>query len=110
MPSPESKPNVGSGVVRQIAFFEPTRMDQVTEGKSSTFYKNIKTKKICQVTSDKNGCFLARLKPGKYSMMVKEEGQWYANSFGPNGEIFEIEVKANEVTEVEFRINHKAAF
>jgi hypothetical protein len=110
MPSPEGKPKVGIGVKREIAFFEPTRDDQTEQGKGPGFYKKIYTKRVLRLFSDNQGCFVAKLKPGKYSMFVKEEGQWYANSFGPNNEIFEVEVKAGEVSELEFRINHGAAF
>jgi hypothetical protein len=110
MPSPEGKPKVGIGVKREIAFFEPTREDQTEQGKGPGFYKKIYTKRVLRLFSDNQGCFVAKLKPGKYSMFVKEEGQWYANSFGPNNEIFEVEVKAGVVSEIEFRINHGAAF
>lgn len=110
MPGPDAKPKLGIGVKREIGFFELTREEQTEAGKSSGFYKKIKTKKIMRACSDKNGCFIAKLKPGKYSMLVKEEGQWYANSFGPNNEISEVEVKDGEVLVVEFKISHGAAF
>ena len=110
MPSPGAKPKQGIGVKREIGFFELTREDQTIKGKGAGFYNKIKTKRILRVYSDKEGCFIASLKPGKYSMLVKEEGQWYANSFGPNNEIFEVEVKDGEVSVVEFKISHKAAF
>jgi len=110
MPSPEAKAKQGVGVKREIAFFELTREDQTEAGKSSGFYKRVKTKLIKRVYSNGNGCFLAKLSTGKYSMFVKEEGEWYANSFGPNGEIFEVEVKEGDFIQLDFKISHGAAF
>jgi len=110
MPGFEGKPKVGNGVKREIGFFELTKENQTEAGKGAGFFKKIKTCKILRVYSDKDGCFIARLKPGKYSMFVKEENEWYANSYGPNDEIFEVVVKEGEVISVEFVINHSASY
>jgi hypothetical protein len=110
MPSPDGKPKVGNGVKREIGFFELTKTDQTIEGKGPGFYKMLQTKLFFRTSSDVDGCFAAELPPGKYSMFVKEEGQWYANSLGGEGEIFEVEVKMNEITPVTFNINHSAFY
>jgi len=110
MPSPDSKPGKGKGVKREIAFFELTKSGQAVEGKGPGFYKKINTKLVFRTFSNLKGCFVANLNPGKYSMFVKEEGEWYANGFGTENEIYEVEVKEGVVTQVDFKINHGAFF
>jgi hypothetical protein len=110
MPSPGKPANNGRPVVREIGIFELTRQNQTEEGAGGGFYKKIRTKKIRRAWSGKDGCFAVELPPGRYSFFVREKGQWYANSLGGDGEIYEVEVKAEEVTEIEFRINHSAYF
>jgi hypothetical protein len=112
MPSPEApnRSSKGKGVARRIAFFELTKVDQAEEGRQGGFFKNIKTKIIKETFSNSEGCFVVALPPGKYSMMVWEEGFWYANSYSGDGQIMEVEVSEGRQTEVEFRINHSAFY
>lgn len=110
MPSPDKTPHVAQGVKRRIALFEVTTLEQVETGTKAGFYSKIATKKWKETESDAQGCFILKAKVGRYSLFVWEKGEWYANSFGPNGEIFEVEIKENEVTPVEFSINHAAVY
>jgi len=110
MPSPGSPPKISNGVARTIGIFALTRLEDTEAGQKIGFYKKIKTKRIAQIKSRKDGCFAIKLPPGRYSLFVREKGEWYANSFGGEGEIFEIVIKSNEITETEFRINHSAYF
>jgi len=110
MPSPDKTTGSPAGVVREIGFFELTHIDQAEEGQEAGFYKNLKTKLIKRTFSGKDGCFAVQLKQGRYSMFVKEKGEWYANSLGGNGEIFEVVVSKGMVTEIQFRITYAAFF
>lgn len=110
MPGPGRNPNSGLGVIRQIGIFERTTLNQVEPAPEGGFYSKIKTKCIRKVWSDKNGCFIQALPPGKYSLFVKENGMWYANSFGGDGEIFEVEVREGSCTQVEFKVSYAASF
>lgn len=110
MPSPERPVPQGQPVIRKIAFFTLTTLEQTKEGQSPGFYQTVNTKKMAEVVSDANGCFATSLPPGKYSVMVWEKGQWYANNVGGNGEIFEVEVKENALTLVDFPINYAATY
>jgi len=110
MPSPDRPAPSGIPAKRKIAAFEITTLDQVENGKQTGFYSRILTKKIADVQSNAEGCFLMTLKPGRYSLFVWENGEWYANGFGANGEIFEVEVKENEVNEIQFSINYGAVY
>lgn len=110
MPSPGKTPSPGTGVSREVVFFEVARMDQTVSGASSGFFKEIKTKLVKKVWSDRQGCIAVHLPKGNYSVLVKEKGEWYANQFNGEGEIFPVEVREGEVTPLEFRITYKAAF
>jgi hypothetical protein len=112
MPSPDSPGRItkGKGVARRIAFFELTKVDQAEEAKQGGFFKNIKTRLIKETRSNAEGCFVVSLPPGKYSMMVWEEGYWYANSYSGDGQIMEVEVKPGDQSLIEFRINHAAFY
>lgn len=110
MPSPGKVTGSPAGVAREIGFFELTRTDQAEEGQDAGFYKKLKTRLIKRTHSGKDGCFALRLKPGRYSMFVREKGEWYANSLGDNGEIHEVMVAKDSVTEVQFRITYAAVF
>jgi len=110
MPSPGKVSGSPAGVAREIGFFELTRTDQTEEGQDAGFYKKLKTRLIKKTHSGKDGCFIVRLKPGRYSMLVREKGEWYANSLGGNGEIQEVMVARDSVTEVQFRITYAAFF
>ena len=110
MPSPGKVTGSPAGVAREIGFFELTRTDQAQEGQDAGFYKKLKTRLIKRTHSGKDGCFAVRLKPGRYSMLVREKGEWYANSLGGNGEIHEVVVAKDSLTEVQFRITYAAVF
>jgi hypothetical protein len=99
---------IKKGVQRQFGIFQATRLDLAKKGSQDCFFQSTGTKLLKKAKTDKNGCFAIGLKPGKYSFLIREKGEWYANSFGPEGEIFQFEVFADSVTTLDFRINHGA--
>lgn len=101
---------MGTGVSREIGIFELTNVKNVVEDAKPGFYKSIQTKKVKSLVSDADGCFAISLPPGRYSMFVKEEEQWYANDFTGDGDIFEVVVLQKQTTEIQFKITHKATF
>jgi len=110
MPSPDAPASPGKrGVQRTLYIYELTNATQVstTDG---VFHTNIPTKLVKRVVTDADGHFAVRLKPGRYSLFTKEEEGLYANLFDGENNIFPVEVKEGEVIEVEFLINHKAAY
>lgn len=74
------------------------------------FFNVVKAKKVASVKSAKNGKFYIRLAPGKYSVFVKEKGKLYAKEFDGEGYINPVEVKKNEVTQVNLTLDYKAAY
>ncbi|MDX5419785.1 MAG: carboxypeptidase regulatory-like domain-containing protein [Hymenobacteraceae bacterium] len=110
MPSPDAPPSSGRrGVERTVYIYELTNSSQTTS-KDGVFHTAIKTKLITQVKTDANGNFAVNLKPGRYSLFTKEEDGLFANLFDGKMNIFPVEVKEGEVTEVEFLVNYNAFY
>jgi len=102
-----------SAVVREIYVYEATRFDEVVRDSLSfsfSFYKEIKTKFIDKVTSDKDGFFQISLPPGKYSFFVKENSLFYGSLTDGEGDLVPAEVKANSITKRQIDINYKAVY
>lgn len=108
MPGPGIPQASGKGIKREMLIYELTSLKQVK--KEGYFFKDISQKLIAQTSSDNNGCFSMELEPGEYSIFSKEDGGLYANEFDGQGNIFKVEVKKNQVTDIVFRINYKARY
>jgi hypothetical protein len=109
MPSPDApQQGSGRGVKRELYIHELTNMGQV-QGEPP-FYQQIQTKLVKKVVSDENGNFAVELKPGKYSLFVKEKDGYYANLFDGQTNIYPVEVQENQVTPVEFVIDYNATY
>ncbi|UKJ07221.1 hypothetical protein [Solitalea lacus] len=110
MPSPDipKEQRGGKAVRRSIYIYELTNVNETkAEG---VFYSELKTKLIKQVKSDKNGRFSAKLKPGKYSVFVKEEKGLFANMSDGDQNICPIIVKNGQMTELNLVIDYNAAY
>lgn len=108
MPSPGKGVPIRKGVQREFGIFKLSNLNQAVKGKDDCFFKNPGTSLVKRARSDKNGCFVLSLPPGKYSVFVREKGQWYANSFNGDGEICPVEVFPDSLSQLDFRINHGA--
>lgn len=109
MPSPDAPPSKGRGVQRTLYVYELTNGAQARTI-DGVFHTNIQTNLVTQVVTDANGNFAVSLKPGKYSLFSKEEKGLYANLFDGENNIFPVEVKEGQVTDVEFLINYQASY
>ena len=110
MPSIEAGGNAPAGqpVQREVHIYEVTKISEAEQ--SENFYKNIQTKLVKVVMSEKNGFFRTALEPGQYSFFVKEPKGLFANIFDAYGHIMPVEVMEDEVTEVTININYMAAY
>ncbi len=110
MPSPDAPPAESKrGVERTVYIYELTNANQVTT-QDGVFHTNIQTNLVTEIVTDANGRFAVALKPGKYSLFTKEEKGLYANLFDGEMNIFPVEVKEGQVTDVEFLINYGASY
>jgi hypothetical protein len=97
-------------VVRKVQIYEYTTFSDVTPlSPGSTFFTKVNTKLIREVQTDANGFFEVNLQPGSYSMMVVENGLFYANRSDGQGGIQPISITTGKQNAT-FDINYKAAF
>ena len=93
---------------KEFGIFLPANLDKAIKGKDDCFFRKTGSPLVQRARTGKDGCFSLALLPGKYSIFVRENGFWYANSFGGEGEIFQFEVFPDSVTHIDFQINHGA--
>jgi hypothetical protein len=101
-------------VVRTVVIYPLMTDKDLIAGESENgpmFYKGSKSKApVAVVQSDKNGCFKAALKPGRYSLFVIENGMLYANILDGDGYLNVFNVQPEEVTPFDVEISWQASF
>ena len=109
MPGIDKEPVEGIPVKREIYIYKPTLPSQA-EALDQVFYTEIQTELVKKTTSDAQGNFRAGLEPGKYSVFVKEPLGLFANRFSGEGYINLVEIREQQVTGIEIRIDYMAAY
>lgn len=112
MPSIGSKPRGKiTPVVREIYIHEAARhSDVVYSSTNAVFIKQIKTKLVKKISSDKMGFFQTKLEPGIYSFFVKEDSLYFASETSGDGYLMAAGVKENTVSKRQININYKAVY
>jgi len=109
MPSPDKRgKSVDKGVVRWLAIYELTDSKQVSG--QAPMYTQVRSKLVTRVQSDAEGQYKCSLYPGRYSVFVEENNEFFANSIDNEGYIASVQVKTKTVTELNIRINYKALY
>jgi len=108
MPAPGKGVQVRHGTEKVFGIFLPANLETAQKGHKDCFFKKPGSQLVKMAKTDKNGCFSLALMPGRYSIFVKENREWYANSFDGEGGIFPFEVFPDSLTHLDFRINHGA--
>lgn len=108
MPGPDKKPTSGKGVEREVLIYEVLTAEDVMT--SNGFITQVNKPLIQSVHTDKHGVFTVQLKPGTYSLLVKEPRGLFANRYDQNNHIQPITVKAGERTMVTIIIDYEAAY
>lgn len=112
MPSPDapSRGATGTPVIREIYIYELTSSKQAETNEEGIFYKNIQTKLIKKVKSDKKGNFCVGLAPGYYSVFVKEDKGLYANLFDDAMNLNPIHISQGKWQKQDLVIDHEAVY
>ncbi len=112
MPSTDENSSTGtiSPVTREIYIHEATTIADVTAAQDASFYSKIDTALITTTSSDSDGFYEATLPPGSYSVFVKENDLFYANSYTGNGEINLVTIEQDSVKKYQIDITYQAAF
>ena len=92
MPSPDLANEEPGGVSTTVYFFEPTLVNMgLPTGEQGVFMMTDK-KLVAKVLAEKDGSFKLKLKPGKYSVLLGKDGQYYSNLSDLEGLINPIEI------------------
>lgn len=92
MPSPDLVNEEPGGFSTTVYFFEPTLVNMgLPTGEQGVFMMTDK-KLVAKVLAEKDGSFKLKLKPGKYSVLLGKDGQYYSNISDLEGLINPIEI------------------
>ena len=91
-------------VKREILIYEYTKMNE-TRHEFAKFFE-IYTKLVATTTCDEEGFFELALKPGKYSVFVREGDYLYANLFDGQGGIVPITVESSKISEIFLNLDY----
>lgn len=92
MPSPDLENEEPGGFSTTVFFFEPTLMNTgMPTGEQGVFLMTNK-KLVAKVLAEKNGSFKLKIRPGKYSVLLGKEGQYYSNISDLEGLINPIQI------------------
>ena len=95
MPSPDLLNEEPAGFSTTVYFFAPTLMNMgMPTGEQGVFLMTDK-KLVAKSLSEKDGSFTLKLKPGKYSVLLGKDGQFYSNISSLDGLINPIEINKN---------------
>jgi hypothetical protein len=61
------------------------------------FYKTVHSKLVAQVNADQDGFFQVAVDPGKYSIFIKENNSFYANSYDAQSGIQPVTVASDSM-------------
>ena len=110
MPSPDGPKAGGRPVRRQIGIFRLTSFRQTKPGVRTGFFAAMGSRPLLTTWSAKDGTYRLRLKPGTYTVCVREGGQWYANLSDHLGQINPVLVQHDSTTHHDLMINYKAIY
>lgn len=110
MPSPDVKNEEPAGFAATVFFFEPTLMNMgVPTGEQGLFLMTNK-KLVAKVLCEKDGSFTFKIKPGKYSVLLGKDGQFYSNISSLDGLINPIDINKKENKPIVLRADWGAIY
>jgi hypothetical protein len=110
MPSPDKTLPPPKGIKTKLYVFELTNLNQVSRENGTPFYSSLGTKLLHTFSSDTSGYFRVLLPPGQYSLFVKKDSLFYANSFDGKNNINPVRVQPHAFTQVRFNIDYDASY
>jgi hypothetical protein len=110
MPSPDQKPNPPKGIKTTLYIYALTNLSQAEKQDQGPFYHSIHTKLIKKIQTNSAGYFKVELPVGHYSLFTKKDSLFFANSFDGANNISSVQVVAQKMTSVTFKIDYDAAY
>ena len=110
MPIPGKPAHRPKGFATTLFVYETTNLKDVQRVGNSPMYLSINKKLICTIQSDSTGYFYAALEPGSYSLFVKFNNLYYANSYDIQQNIFPVTVHKGLTTNIVFNMDAGAVY
>ncbi|HKC69873.1 MAG TPA: hypothetical protein VKG26_16675 [Bacteroidia bacterium] len=87
-------------VKRTIYVYAPTVDSQAVQigGPNSSFYSQINTQLIAQTQSEDNGFYQISLQPGRYTILILEQGKYYCMDWGGQHQLAPVTVDSITAT------------
>lgn len=89
--------------------FEPTILSKV-EGVNGQICTKVNSVLVDSARTDGEGKYIIRLKPGKYTLLVKYGSDYFVPYFSGLNELAIIEIKPKLVSELDIIVNVKASY
>ena len=105
MPLPQPRP-----IKTTVYIYTLTHISETRQQGLEPFFSKINTRFIDSVVTDTGGYFRKELPVGKYSLFLKVNGLFFANSYDIENNIQPVEIEARKWTEVKISLNHKAVY
>lgn len=103
------KKTTGSEQIKRIVRVYPlVKISDVTL--EDGLFKSVAAKPITEVESDENGQYSINLSPGRYTILIVEEGGLFANIFDGEGNIQPVTVRENEWTLLDIVVNYRSVY
>lgn len=110
MPSPDVVNEEPGGFSTTVYFFAPTLVNMgMPTGEQGVFLMTDK-KLVAKALAEKDGGFTLKLKPGKYSVLLGKDGQFYSNISSLDGLINPIEIFKNNNKTIALRADWGAIY
>jgi hypothetical protein len=113
MPGPNAPSGKITPVQRIVEVYPLTNLTDVVvapQNQGGPFFQSVKTQRIASVQSDEKGFFQVELPPGKYSLLVRENGLLYSVWYDGVGNLCPIEVLEGKVTKAQLDLMYNATF
>lgn len=93
-------------IKRTLQIYEYTKPSQaVISTTPPYYYDHFTTKKLAETTCDEKGFFEISIAPGKYSLVVVEDGKLYPTGVDGYGGLGAIEIQSNQALNIYARVS-----
>ena len=110
MPAKNAKPILPRGISAEVYVYQKTNITQTERFGGGATYSAIHTRQITSITTDSAGKFMVLLPVGSYSLFIKKQNRYYANSFDANNNINVVVVDRDKLTNVTLMDTEGATF
>lgn len=97
-------------VKRTVKIYQYTLISDATRSNNSPiFFESVNTPLVTEIETDVNGFFQTNITPGKYTIVIVENGKLYANGTDGQGGLSPVTITSG-TQQVNLIMNYKASF